>query len=275
MAKGLTEKDYKRIEVVKSKGTIPQHIAIIMDGNGRWARQRGLPRVAGHQKGVESVRQVVESCARLGVKYLTLYTFSTENWNRPQEEVSTLMRLIVKSLQNETDELHANNIKLTTIGNTQSLPAVVQRELNQATQKTKNNTAMTLILALSYSGRWEILDAVKKTIRHYNDAKFKIDDINENIFSAYLNTAGIPDPDLLIRSGGELRISNFLLWQIAYSEIYVTEVLWPEFRSKELLDSIFDFHNRERRFGLVSEQISKNSKKIQNVKKLPKQVAEI
>ncbi len=273
MAIKLSTTDKKLIEEVKAKGNIPRHIAIIMDGNGRWAKKRNLPRVAGHKRGVDSVRETVETCVGLGVKTLTLYTFSTENWNRPKDEVSTLMRLIVKSLQNETDELNTNNIKLTTIGNAKSLPTIVQKELQAALDKTAGNSKMTLNLALSYSGRWELVEAVK----HITDAaikgKLKIDEICEETISQFLTTSGMQDPDLLIRSGGEFRISNFLLWQIAYSEIFVTDILWPEFRCKHLLEAVKDYQKRERRFGLVSEQLLTNYKKVQNVKTHSKKAA--
>jgi undecaprenyl diphosphate synthase len=269
----LSTTDKKLIEEVKAKGNIPRHIAIIMDGNGRWAKKRNLPRVAGHKRGVDSVRETVETCVGLGVKTLTLYTFSTENWNRPKDEVSTLMRLIVKSLQNETDELNTNNIRLTTIGNAKSLPTIVQKELQAALDKTAGNSKMTLNLALSYSGRWELVEAVK----HITDAaikgKLKIDEICEETISQFLTTSGMQDPDLLIRSGGEFRISNFLLWQIAYSEIFVSDILWPEFRCKHLLEAVKDYQKRERRFGLVSEQLLTNYKKVQNVKTHSKKAA--
>jgi len=269
----LSTTDKKLIEEVKAKGNIPQHIAIIMDGNGRWAKKRNLPRVAGHKRGVNSVRETVETCIGLGVKTLTLYTFSTENWKRPIDEVSTLMRLIVKSLQNETDELNTNNIRLTTIGDTKSLQTIVQKELQAALDKTAGNSKMTLNLALSYSGRWELVEAVK----HITDAaikgKLKIDEICEDTISKFLTTSGMQDPDLLIRSGGEFRISNFLLWQIAYSEIFVSDILWPEFRCKHLLDAVKDYQKRERRFGLVSEQLLTNYKKVQNVKTHSKKAA--
>lgn len=258
MAKKLSKKNKIKAEELKEKGNIPQHIAIIMDGNGRWARQKGLPRVAGHKQGVETVREIVQTCTVLGVKYLTIYTFSTENWKRPKDEVSTLMRLIVKSLQNETNELHKNNVRLTYIGDDSVLPEVVCQELNEAVNKTKNNTDLTLNLALSYSGRWEILSAIKEIALKSKNGELSQEDITEEMFSEYLTTKGIPDPDLLIRSGGEFRISNFLLWQIAYSEIYVTDVLWPNFSAEYLFNAITDYQRRERRFGLVSEQISQN-----------------
>lgn len=273
MATKLSAADKKLIEDVKAKGNIPQHIAIIMDGNGRWAKKRSLPRVAGHQRGVESVRQVVQTCVGLGVNVLTLYTFSTENWNRPKDEVSTLMRLFVRSLKNETDELNSNNIRLTTIGDITSLPNIVQNELNAALEKTSQNSKMILNLALSYSGRWELVEAVKDISKQLMDGKIKPDEITEETISQNLSTAGMPEPDLLIRSGGEFRISNFLLWQIAYSEIFISEVLWPDFRCKHLLDAIKDFQKRERRFGLVSEQLSSKHTKEHNDKTHFKKVA--
>jgi undecaprenyl diphosphate synthase len=266
LAKNLSSTDKRLIEEVKAKGNIPQHIAIIMDGNGRWAKKRSLPRIAGHQRGTDSVRETVETCVGLGVKILTLYTFSTENWKRPKEEVSTLMRLIVKSLQNETDELNRNNIKLTTIGDTDSLPDVVQKELKTALQKTAQNSKMILNLALSYSGRWELVEALKHITSQVINKKIKADEISEELISRNLTTFDMPDPDLLIRSGGEFRISNFLLWQIAYSEIFISDVLWPEFKCKNLLEAVKNYQQRERRFGLVSEQISTNLKNIKNAK---------
>ncbi len=266
MATKLSAADKKLIEDVKLQGNIPQHIALIMDGNGRWAKKRNLPRVAGHKRGVESVRQVVQTCVGLGVKVLTLYTFSTENWNRPKDEVSTLMRLIVRSLKNETDELNSNNIRLTTIGDRSTLPDIVQRELNAALEKTAQNSKMILNLALSYSGRWELVEAVKVISKQVKAGKIDPNEISEEIISKNLSTAGMPEPDLLIRSGGEFRISNFLLWQIAYSEIFISEVLWPDFRCKHLVEAIKNFQKRERRFGLVSEQLSSKHTKEHNDK---------
>lgn len=265
MAVKLTEAEKRAIKETVIKGNIPQHIAIIMDGNGRWAKRRSLPRVAGHQKGVDSVRNVVETCMGLGVKYLTLYTFSTENWNRPKDEVSTLMRLIVKSLQNETDELNQNQIRLTTIGNIDSLPDIVQHELKSALKKTAHNTKMTLNLALSYSGRWELVEAVKNITAQVKAGLIKPEDVSEEMISKHLTTSDIPDPDLLIRSGGEFRISNFLLWQIAYSEIFISDVLWPDFRCEHLIEAINNYQKRERRFGLVSEQLSEKLSSYHNV----------
>ena len=257
----LTSSEISLIEEVKSKGNIPRHIAIIMDGNGRWAKKRNLPRVAGHKKGVDSVRAAVETCVGLGVEILTLYSFSTENWKRPQDEVSALMRLIVKSLQIETDELNSNSIRLTTIGDIKSMPEIVQQELRQAMEKTSHNSKMTLNLALSYSGRWELVEAIKNITTQAEAGKVKPEEITEELVSKYLTTANMPDPDLLIRSSGEFRISNFLLWQIAYSEIFVTDVFWPEFRCKHLIEAVKNYQKRERRFGLVSEQLSDNLNK--------------
>lgn len=275
MAATLTKEDKIRFDELIKDGEIPKHIAIIMDGNGRWAKKRNLPRVAGHKEGVESVRYMVEACAYLGVEVLTLYTFSTENWKRPKDEVSTLMRLIVKSLQNETDELNKNKIRLTTIGDLDSLPNIVQNELNQAIDKTKNNKRLTLNLALSYSGRWELLEAMKTIIQEFEAGKIKINDINEKLVSNHLTTKNFPDPDLMIRSGGEYRISNFLLWQLAYAELYVSDILWPNFRTQELYKAVQDFQSRERRFGLVSEQVSQKFKDSDNAKKFSKQKAKI
>ncbi|MCF8241173.1 MAG: isoprenyl transferase [Melioribacteraceae bacterium] len=272
MLRKLSETNLSNINDVKTKGNVPSHIAIIMDGNGRWARKRGLPRVAGHQRGIETVREIVESCANLGVNFLTLYTFSTENWKRPRHEVSTLMRLIVRSLQSETDELHKNNIRLTAIGNIDILPEPVKKELKDAFDKTAGNDKMVLNLALSYSGRLELIEAVKNITQLHSEGKIKTEDITEELISENLYTKDMPDPDLLIRSGGEYRISNFLLWQIAYSELYVTDTLWPDFSCNHLLEAITDYQRRERRFGLVSEQISNN--KTDHDKKLSNQVAD-
>jgi undecaprenyl diphosphate synthase len=272
LAKKLSKTDLLLIEETKKNGNIPKHIAIIMDGNGRWANAKGLPRAAGHRKGVETVRAMVQSCISLGVKYLTLYTFSTENWNRPQQEVTMLMRLMVRSLKKETDELNANDVKITTIGDTKSLPDIVRKELNAAMNKTKHNKKLVLNLALSYSGRWEIVEATKKIAEDYANGKITKDDINDEYIAKNLTTADMPDPDLMIRSGGEHRISNFLIWQIAYSELFVSKVLWPDFNCKNLVEAIQDYQNRERRFGLISEQISKTHKVSQSKKKLTKQL---
>ncbi len=272
MKQNLSSVDLENINKCKMSGNIPSHVAIIMDGNGRWAKKRLLPRAAGHRKGIETVRSIVETASNMGVKYLTLYTFSTENWKRPEKEVSTLMRLIVKSLRDETDELNSNNVRLTCIGDISNLPEVVQKELADAEEKTKTNKKLILNLALSYSGRAEITHAIKAIAKDFKDNKIR-DEITEALVSKYLYTKNMPDPDLLIRSGGEYRISNFLLWQIAYSEIYVTDLLWPDFKCTNFIDAIYDYQNRERRFGLVSEQLLNNHKKTQNAKKLSNQTA--
>ena len=271
--KKLSKADLKKIDRVKTSGAVPEHIAIIMDGNGRWAKGKGYPRVVGHKQGVKTVRTVVEACTNLGVKFLTLYTFSTENWNRPKNEVSTLMRLIVNSLKDETDDLHKNDIRLNAIGALDKLPGEVQKELEDATERTKNNKRMTLNLALSYSGRLELINAIKAISIDVKNGLINPDEINEEKINNYLFTKDMPDPDLLIRSGGEYRISNFLLWQIAYSEIYVTPKLWPDFSVDDILDAVQDFQRRERRFGLVSEQI-KNEKNTDNDKNFPSKTPE-
>jgi undecaprenyl diphosphate synthase len=258
-------------EELKRSGDIPNHIAIIMDGNGRWANKRGLPRVAGHKRGVDTVRDIVEACAQLGVRYLSLYTFSTENWNRPKDEVSMLMRLLLNSLKQRLHELSKNDIKLSTIGAISSLPLDVQKQLIMDMEKTKNNSRMTLTLALSYSGRWELIEAVKCISEQVVNGNLKLEDINEKIISDNLTTKDLPDPDLLIRTSGEFRVSNFLLWQIAYTEFVVLDVLWPEFSRKHLYNSISEFQNRERRFGKVSAQIQ-NSKGVKDVQNLPTEI---
>jgi len=274
LAKKQSESDAKLQKELKDSGEIPVHIAIIMDGNGRWARKRGLPRAAGHKTGVESVRDIVEACSQLGVKYLTLYTFSTENWKRPKEEVSTLMRILLRSLKNETDELHNNDVKLTTIGDISSLPEQVQVQLEEAMEKTRYNKRMTLNLALSYSGRWEIIEAVRSIAENLQKGVLNISDINEQLIADQLTTKSMPDPDLLIRTSGEFRVSNFLLWQIAYTEFYISGSLWPDFRRKQLYEAVRNFQGRERRFGKVSEQLKKkNEKGLKNVSNLPKEIA--
>lgn len=249
------KKDKAFQDKLKQSGEIPTHIAIIMDGNGRWAKERGKSRIFGHREGVNSVRDIVEVCGQIGVKYLTLYTFSTENWKRPKSEVTVLMKLLIKALRDETDRLHENNVRLLASGNLDTLPSSVMKELLDAIEKTKNNKLMTLNLALSYSGRWDIINAVKKMYTDCTEGKIKAEEINEKKFSDYLITSGIPDPDLLIRTGGEYRISNFLLWQLAYTEIYIDNVFWPDYRREHLYNAIMEFQRRERRFGLVSEQL--------------------
>lgn len=237
------------------KQNIPKHIAVIMDGNGRWAKQKGAARIFGHHHAVKSVRETVEGCAELGVEFLTLYAFSTENWNRPQIEVNALMELLVSTISGEVKTLNKNSIRLQAIGDLESLPKSCQKELAKAIADTAKNTRMTLVLALSYSARWEIINAVKNIAKDIENGKLKSDAIENKLFESYLNTASMPDPDLLIRTSGEMRISNFLLWQIAYSEIYVTETLWPDFRKDHLHKAIIDYQKRERRFGKTSEQL--------------------
>jgi undecaprenyl diphosphate synthase len=238
---------------------LPKHVAIIMDGNGRWAKQKGNPRVFGHKNGVAAVRDTVEASAELGLQYLTLYAFSTENWSRPRTEVDALMSLLVTTINKETKTLMENNVRLLAIGDLGSLPSGVSKNLNDAINKTNKNTGLSLILALSYSARWEIVQAIKKIAGAVSEGKLNVDDINNEVFSEALSTQGIPDPELLIRTSGEFRISNFLLWQIAYAELYFTPTLWPDFRREHLYEAIADFQCRERRFGKTSEQISVSS----------------
>jgi undecaprenyl diphosphate synthase len=235
---------------------LPRHIAVIMDGNGRWAKKKGAMRIFGHRNAVQAVRDVTECCGELGVKYLTLYAFSTENWSRPKEEVDGLMELLVNTLKQEIGKLTENQVKLVTIGDTSHLPAECQNNLQWAINETKNNSGLTLILALSYSGRWEILEAVKKLVSDASSGKIDPNAINERVFENYLQTSGIPDPELLIRTSGELRISNFLLWQIAYTELFITPTLWPDFRKEHLYEAIWSYQQRERRFGKTSEQLN-------------------
>lgn len=245
-------KSYKeKIDLKK----LPKHVAIIMDGNGRWAIQHGLDRVGGHHKGVDSVRDIAEAAADLGIEYLTLYTFSIENWSRPKDEVDALMTLFVETIVKELDTLNKNNIRLNAIGDIKSLPAENYRMLVETMEKTFENSRMTLTLAMCYSSRWEIINAIKNITTDIELNKLRSEDISEQIFESYLATNDIPDPELLIRTSGELRISNYLLWQIAYSELYFTEVLWPDFRQEELYKAIVDYQDRERRFGLTSEQL--------------------
>lgn len=234
---------------------LPQHIAVIMDGNGRWAKGKGAARIFGHQNAIQSVRDISESCAELGVRYLTLYAFSTENWARPKIEVDGLMSLLVSTIKKETKTLTKNFIKLATIGDIGNLPVNCQKELMEAIEVTKDNTGLTLILALNYSGRWEIVEAVKRISHDVKAGKIQPEEINSDLIPKYLNTKNIPDPELLIRTSGEMRISNFLLWQLAYTEIYITDVLWPDFRKENLYQAIVAYQQRERRFGRISEQV--------------------
>ncbi|MCF8379968.1 MAG: isoprenyl transferase [Bacteroidales bacterium] len=241
-----------------NRNALPSHVAVIMDGNGRWAQKHGKQRVFGHQNGVVSVRDTVEAAAELGIKYLTLYAFSTENWNRPQEEVDALMMLLVHSIKSEMESLQKNKVSLGIIGDTEKMPENVRDELYSAIDETKNNTGLKLILALSYSGRWEILNAVRKLARDIKNKDLDESDLSFEHFENYLETSKIPDPELLIRTSGEFRISNFLLWQIAYTELYFTDVLWPDFRKADFFDAIVDYQSRERRFGKISAQIKVN-----------------
>jgi undecaprenyl diphosphate synthase len=234
---------------------LPSHVAIIMDGNGRWARQRGRERIFGHQQGVSAVREVIECAAEIGLKYLTLYTFSTENWNRPDEEISALMGIMVQSLNNETETLVKNNIRLKAIGDVNRLTEDVRIRLLETIDITSSGNGLTLIVALSYSLRWEIVEAARKLAADVTSGKIKPSSIDENNFEMYLSTYGIPDPELMIRTSGELRVSNFLLWQLAYTELYFTELLWPDFGKEEFYKAIIDFQKRERRFGKTSEQV--------------------
>ncbi|GIV37024.1 MAG: isoprenyl transferase [Cyclobacteriaceae bacterium] len=235
---------------------LPRHIAIIMDGNGRWARKKGAMRIFGHRNAVQSVREVTEGCAELGIPYLTLYAFSTENWGRPKEEVDGLMELLVHTLRQEINTLLENQIKLVTIGDIAQLPPQCQENIQWAIDKTKDNKGVTLILALSYSGRWEMTQAVKAIARDVESGKINPAYITEETIERYLATAGIPDPELLIRTSGEMRVSNFLLWQIAYTELYITPTLWPDFRKENLYEAIWAYQQRERRFGKTSEQLN-------------------
>jgi undecaprenyl diphosphate synthase len=239
------------------KDHLPAHVAIIMDGNGRWARERGEDRLYGHYHGVESVRNIVEGCAELGIRYLTLYAFSTENWDRPQYEVSGLMELLVQTIRKEVDELNKNRIKLHVIGDLSKLPDYARKELMEALQLTQNNDGLNLVMALSYSSRWEIVEAVKQIARDARDGKLDPDQISHTGFSQYLTTAGFPDPELMIRTSGEYRISNFLLYQLAYTELYFSQVLWPDFRKENLYEALLDYQRRERRFGKTSDQLPK------------------
>ena len=239
------------------KTRLPQHVAIIMDGNGRWAKERGKLRVFGHKNGVAAVRDTVEGAVEIGISYLTLYAFSTENWNRPKLEVSALMELLVKTINKETKTLMENGVKLHAIGNLDQLPAKCCDQLHETMQKTADNTNCTLTLALSYSARWEITEAARQLALQVQSGEITPNDIDENRFAQQLSTRGMPDPELMIRTSGEQRISNYLLWQLAYAELYVTDKLWPEFRRTDLFEALLAYQQRERRFGLTSEQLSK------------------
>jgi undecaprenyl diphosphate synthase len=234
---------------------LPEHVASIMDGNGRWAKQKGKTRIFGHHNGVTAVRETTEAAAEIGIKFLTLYAFSTENWSRPKSEVDALMKLLVRTINKETKTLNKNNIRLLAIGDLESLPKSCHNELKEAMDNTAGNTRMSLVLALSYSSKWEIVNAVKQIAEKVKNGELKMDQINNELLSGFLTTKGIPDPELLIRTSGEYRISNFLLWQIAYSELYFTQKLWPDFRKEDLYEALIDYQNRERRFGKTTEQI--------------------
>jgi len=239
--------------------SIPRHVAIIMDGNGRWAKRQGMKRIFGHRNAIEAVRTAITTAGELGIKYLSLYTFSEENWKRPQEEIDALMELLVESIRKETPELNKNNVRLNCIGNIALLPPNVQRKLQECINNTKNNTGLTVLLALSYSGQWDILQAVKRYVAD-NLQQTSTQGLTAAVFEQYLSTGGIPNPDLLIRTGGEQRISNFLLWQMAYTELYFSDILWPDFRKKDFLNAINEFNKRERRFGQTGDQIKNNKK---------------
>lgn len=247
--------DMKLEDIDKTR--VPQHVAIIMDGNGRWAQRQAHKRIFGHQNAMTAVRQAVEAAVASGVKYLTLYTFSTENWNRPQDEIDGLMELLIKAVREETKTLMENNVRLETIGETSRIPERSRMKLQECIEETAGNTAMTLVLALSYSARWETAEALRTICNEAKDGKLKAEDITEETLRNYLATSKYPDPDLLIRTGGELRISNFLLWQMAYTEFYFSEQLWPDFRHEDFYDAIVDFQSRQRRFGKTGEQVSK------------------
>ncbi|HEU5054095.1 MAG TPA: isoprenyl transferase [Hanamia sp.] len=234
---------------------LPRHIAIIMDGNGRWAKEKGKDRLFGHYNGVESVRNIVEGCAELGIGYLTLYAFSTENWDRPKDEVTGLMELLVKTIRSEVATLNKNNIRLHVIGNIDLLPAEAHNELNEACEETQKNTGLNLVMALSYSSRWEIVQAVKNIAQEVEEGKIDPAEITDETFRQHLCTANFPDPELMIRTSGEYRISNFLLYQLAYSELYFTDTLWPDFRKENLYEALLSYQSRERRFGKTSEQV--------------------
>lgn len=246
--KNKSQENQNYLEMLDKKN-IPQHIAIIMDGNGRWAKKRNMPRTFGHRAGVETIREIVKASSELGVKYLTLYAFSTENWKRPSDEVNALMNLLVEYLRNEVEELHKNNVIINAIGDISKLPQICQDELKSAYEKTKNNTGLTLNLALNYGSRDEIVKATRKIAEMVKNNEISLEDIDDKLISSCLYTANMPDPDLLIRPSGEYRISNFLLWQIAYSEFWFSHIFWPDFKREDLYKAILDYQNRDRRFG--------------------------
>ena len=242
-------------EKVRELGEVPKHIAIIMDGNGRWAKMNSLPRAAGHKEGINSVREIVRVCGEIDVSFLTLYTFSSENWNRPETEVSAIMKLLFSTIRKEIDNLDKNNVRLTTIGNLNDLPKETRKNIKNGISQTRDNTGLNLILALSYGSRQELIRAIRRIGNRIESSQIKSDDITDDVLESELYSAGVPDPDLVIRTGGEYRLSNFLLWQAAYSELLITEKHWPEFRENELLNGIIDYQNRQRRFGQTDEQV--------------------
>ncbi|MFP4527383.1 MAG: isoprenyl transferase [Candidatus Kapaibacterium sp.] len=241
---------------LRSFGKLPGHVAVIMDGNGRWATERGMPRINGHREGIESVRDIVKASSQIGIKYLTLYAFSIENWKRPVPEVTGLMKLLEHYLRHELDELHRNDVRLKCIGKISSLPKVIQKLLDESIERTRDNTGLTLTLALSYSGRWDIVRSVQLIALDVRRGRVSPEDISDELFSSYLQTAELPDPDFLIRTSGEMRLSNFLLWEMAYGEMYITNKFWPEFRRNDLYEALFNYQNRERRFGQTSAQLA-------------------
>lgn len=257
-AQGTVMMGDEALRTLVQKNPLPRHIAIIMDGNGRWAKEQGQDRLFGHFHGVESVRNIVEGCAELGVEYLTLYAFSTENWERPENEVNGLMELLVDTIRKETETLNRNNIRLHVIGDRVMLSAEVNQQLNESLEITAKNTGLNLIMALSYSGRWELVNAVKRIAGDVENGELKADNINQETLQRYLWTSQYPDPELMIRTSGEYRISNFLLFQLAYAELYFTNTRWPDFRKKHLYEALLDFQNRERRYGKTGDQVKDN-----------------
>ncbi|MCH8566643.1 MAG: isoprenyl transferase [Balneolales bacterium] len=258
--KKQTKEDILRQSLLKERGQIPEHVAIIMDGNGRWAKERGKMRIQGHKAGVDSVRDSIEACAQLGVGHLTLYAFSTENWRRPKTEVSALMKLLIQTLRKETINLNKNDIRLNAIGELERLPSICLNELKEGMEMTKDNQRMVITLALSYSGRWDINNAVREIAQKFKSGEISADAINDDLIRKHLATAEIPDPDLLIRTGGDFRISNFLLWQCAYTEFFITNKYWPDFRRDQIYEAIEAYQTRERRFGMISEQLYEQQK---------------
>lgn len=260
----ISDNDLQIQNELTGQSKLPQHIAVIMDGNGRWAVERGRSRTAGHQEGINSVRDIVKAASQLGVKYLTLYAFSIENWKRPSTEVNILMNLLEHYLKSEIEELHKNKVRILTIGKMSSLPKVIQKLLINSIEKTKDNDGLTLTLALSYSGRWDIVRAVQMIALDVRRGKVSPEDLSEELFTNYLQTHNVPDPDLLIRTSGEMRLSNFLLWEMAYGEMYITNKFWPEFRRNDLYEALFNYVNRERRFGRTSAQLASETDNSKN-----------